>query len=371
MTSGAPAFDSISLDLIDHRELDGSENLLQSGFWGDFKAAAGWAPRAFRWRGGGYEGRFLVLERRFPGNLSMAYVPYGPSIPAELDERPEIVTALLTSIGRELKTLLPKRCFMIRFDLAGGTRGPVGTEESKIYPAPIKRPLRKAPYRVQPQDTVVLNLEKDEEAVLAGMHKKTRYNIRLASKKGVIIQRYTGKAALEILPRWYELYEETGRRDGISLHSESYYRRLISDAGMDAGSAAENGPSISLYIASHEDDLLAGIIVAAMAGRAVYMYGASGSLKRELMPNQLLQWTAIQDARDEGVREYDFFGIPPADNPSHPMHGLWRFKTGFGGEICHYRGAWDYPLKSAIYAVYSPAEKLRGKLAALRKRKSQ
>lgn len=367
MTSGAPAFDSISLFPIDHRELDGSENLLQSGFWGDFKAAAGWVPRAFRWTEGGYEGRFLVLERRFSGNLSMAYLPYGPQIPAELDGRPEIVTNFLSSIGRELKVLLPGHCFMIRFDLTGGSRTAIGSEEPATHPSPLGRPLRKAPYRVQPQDTVVLSLENDEETILAGMHKKTRYNIRLASKKGVVVRRYTGNDALEILPRWYELYEETGRRDRISLHSETYYHRLFSDVGSGAGKP----PSINLYMASHEDDLLAGIIVARMSGRAVYMYGASGSLKRELMPNQLLQWTAIRDARSDGAREYDFFGIPPADNPSHPMHGLWRFKTGFGGEIYHYRGAWDYPLKPAVYAAYGLAERLRGHLAALRKRKNQ
>lgn len=374
MTSGAVPSDSFSLALlepIDPRELVGSDNLLQSGFWGDFKSTAGWTPRGFRWEFkspyGSFQGRILLLERRFPGNLRMAYIPYGPSLPDELDADVAAVSNLLTAIARALKSHLPKSCFMIRFDLTGGTRGTVGSPESAIRPQPLDSPLRPAPYRVQPQDTVILNLEPDENALLAGMHKKTRYNIRLATKKGVEIHRHTGDAALQILPQWYELYRETGHRDGISLHSESYYRRLIENVRA-AGEAGAESPAISLYTAKHEGDTLAGIIVVRSGGRSVYMYGASGALKRELMPNQLLQWAAIRDARNEGALEYDFFGIPPADDPSHPMHGLWRFKTGFGGEILHYRGAWDYACKPAVYNLYRWAEKLRGRLAALRKK---
>ena len=365
MTSLAPAANSpaFSLKPINLQELEASENLLQSEFWGDFKAASGWTPMAFQWEtgtpAGRFQGRFLLLVRRFPGNLRMAYVPYGPELPGELDTDTDAASSCLSSIAAALKNQLPKSCFMIRFDLTGGTRGRVG-------PEPLSRPLRPAPYRVQPPDTVMLNLEPDEKALLSGMHKKTRYNIRLAEKKGVIIHRHTGENALKTLPLWYEIYRETGRRDGISLHPESYYRRLFENS-LEPTEAAAGSPEISLYTAEHEGDTLAGIIVARSGGRSTYMYGASSALKRELMPNQLLQWTAVKDARGEGAGEYDFFGIPPADNPSHPMHGLWRFKTGFGGEILHYRGAWDYPLKPVIYSLYRWAERIRGWRVRIRK----
>jgi lipid II:glycine glycyltransferase (peptidoglycan interpeptide bridge formation enzyme) len=365
VTSGASLIDSFSLAPIDYRELDGSGNMLQSGFWGDFKSAAGWTPYGYRWLAGEYDGRLLVLVRQFPGNISMAYVPYGPALPETVSNDSVATSDLLIAIGREMKSTLPGNCFMIRFDLTGGTRAAIVSSEAGISPDPLKKPLRSAPYRVQPQDTVILKLQDDEKSLLAGMHKKTRYNIGLASKKGVEIRRYTGESALLILPEWYRLYEETGLRDGISLHPESYYRNLF----VGAEAAGDQGLSLSLYTANHEKDVLSGIIVAKMARRAVYMYGASGALKRELMPNQLLQWTAIRDARNEGANEYDFFGIPPADDPSHPMHGLWRFKTGFGGDICHYLGAWDFVCKPVLYAGYRQAEKLRGRMAALRKRR--
>ena len=372
--AGAPGSFSFSLESMDFREIEASDNLLQSGFWGAFKAAAGWTPRGFKWEftatapaGASYQGRFLLLERRFPGGLKMAYIPYGPELPEEMDADSAAVSTLLESMASALKNHLPKSCFVIRFDLTGGCRGRVGSAESAIHPEPLNPPLQPAPYRVQPPDTVILNLRPEEKDLLSRMHKKTRYNIRLSERKGVTVHRYRDADALEILPLWYRLYEETGRRDGISLHPESYYRRLFEKALAEGAGAEAVSPRLSLYTAEHEKDILAGIIVSRSGRRATYMYGASGALKRELMPNHLLQWTAIKDARNEGAEEYDFFGIPPADNPSHPMHGLWRFKTGFGGDILHYRGAWDYPLNPVVYSLYRWAEMLRSRQVKVRK----
>lgn len=351
-------------------ELEGGEQLLQTGFWGRFKSSAGWVPRAFQWTSGdeteNSNGRVLVLERRFPGGLKMAYVPYGPELPVS---DPRDIAVFLQSLAGELKSHLSRGCFVIRFDLCGGNYGPVGTEVPS--PVSLPSPLKRAPYRVQPPDTVILPLidsesrALSEEELLTGMHKKTRYNIRLAAKKGVIIQCFKGNVALDKLPDWYRIYRETGDRDGISLHPESYYHRLFELAD----SSGTHSPDLSLYMASHEDDDLAGIIVSRCGRRSVYMYGASSSQKRELMPNHLLQWTAINDALKADAGEYDFFGIPPADDPSHPMHGLWRFKTGFGGYLYHYRGAWDYPYSQFFYSLYAGAERLRGYLAALRKKR--
>ena len=368
------AIPSLILETADPGDLDGSDQLLQTGFWGRFKSSAGWIPRAFTWKTSGPDGSagglFLVLERRFPGGFRMAYVPYGPDLGSGVS--PSRASALLTALGRELKPHLSPRCFMIRFDLCGGTFGPVGTD----VPAPedLERPLRRAPYRVQPQDTVILPLtggageSLDDDVLMAGMHKKTRYNIRLAARKGVEILRMDGEEALRLLPDWYRLYRETGERDGISLHSEFYYRRLFELIADESGDGSSR-PGLSLYMARHDSDNLAGIIVSRSGRRSVYMYGASSSVKRDLMPNHLLQWAAIRDARDKGASEYDFFGIPPADDPDHPMHGLWRFKTGFGGDLHHYFGAWDLAWSGTVYSLYAGAERLRGRLAAVRKKR--
>ncbi len=111
-------------------------------------------------------------------------------------------------------------------------------------------------------------------------------------------------------------------------------------------------------MASFEGENLAAIITLFTKNQAIYLYGASSNSHRNLMPAYLLQWQAIQDAKNHGCQSYDFYGIPPTDDENHPMHGLYRFKTGFGGEIVHRTGSMDVNL-SPLYAPYAVAEKLR------------
>ena len=113
-----------------------------------------------------------------------------------------------------------------------------------------------------------------------------------------------------------------------------------------------------LYIAEHENDALAAVIVLFAKNEAVYLYGASSNVKRNLMPAYLLQWTAVLQAKRAGCLTYDFYGMPPTDDEKHPMHGLYRFKTGFGGKIIHRPGSIDVPL-SPLYVPFALAERLR------------
>jgi lipid II:glycine glycyltransferase (peptidoglycan interpeptide bridge formation enzyme) len=159
------------------------------------------------------------------------------------------------------------------------------------------------------------------------------------------------------LPAWYELYRETAQRDRITLHDFDYYRRQFDLAQEGAGGSA--GPVLKLLLARHEGDLLAGIIVAIHGLGATYLYGASSDAKRNLMPAYALQWEAIRLSRRLGCRTYDLFGIPPSPDPGHPMHGLYRFKTGFGGRLVHRPGCWDFPYRRAGYAAYALAERVR------------
>jgi lipid II:glycine glycyltransferase (peptidoglycan interpeptide bridge formation enzyme) len=214
----------------------------------------------------------------------------------------------------------------------------------------------------------VIDLDSEEDALLKAMKSKTRYNVRLAAKRGVGVR----VAEFGELPRWYEIYEETSRRDRIAIHSEAYYHRLfeIVGAGADGtdnsggggnpgGSGGGGSPRLLLYLAEHDGQLLAGNIVLEWDKTATYLYGASSGLRRELMAPYLLQWEAMRQAMARGCARYDLFGIPPTPDPKHPMHGLYRFKTGFGGRILHRLGAWDYPFASGRYAVYRAAEGLR------------
>jgi lipid II:glycine glycyltransferase (peptidoglycan interpeptide bridge formation enzyme) len=208
-------------------------------------------------------------------------------------------------------------------------------------------------YDVQPPDTVLLDLTLSLEILLTQMKGKCRYNIRLAEKSGVKVR----VAEASEIGIFYSLYQTTAKRDRIAIHSRDYYESLLrqSSAGAAGGFT---GAEVRLYIAEHEGEALAAIITLFSAREAVYLYGASSNDKRNLMPSYLLQWQAIQDAKQYGAAIYDFYGIPPTDDEKHPMHGLYRFKTGFGGKIIHRIGSIDMPL-SWKYPYYRFAESLR------------
>jgi len=162
---------------------------------------------------------------------------------------------------------------------------------------------------------------------------------------GIFGARDSVSAALEL---------ETAARDGITIHSNKYYRDLF-ETVLDG----YEDVTLRVYFARHDGDTLAAIIVLFYREEATYLYGASTGKKRNLMPAYALQWQAIRDAKEAGCLRYDFYGIPPSDDPTHPMHGLYRFKTGFGGRVVHRTGSLDMPLKHAHYQAYSLAEWFR------------
>lgn len=109
-------------------------------------------------------------------------------------------------------------------------------------------------------------------------------------------------------------------------------------------------------MAYYENTPLAAMFLVLSSHRATYLYGASSSSMRNVMPTYALQWKAIQEAKAGKCYEYDMFGIAPNPNPSHPMYGLYKFKNGFGGEIFHQLGCWDYPIDEDKYNRFSACE---------------
>jgi lipid II:glycine glycyltransferase (peptidoglycan interpeptide bridge formation enzyme) len=349
----------------------GGEPFLQSRFWGRFKAAWGWRDLGPRLRveleeGKPRELRLLVLIRRLGGPFSFAYLPHGPALDYP---GPERAGPLLLALARSLRAGLPWGCLFIRFDppwafaeaeSPGGEDGEdlseAGATASSL-PArpPVGLPLRRAAADVQPPDSVILGLERSDEELLAGMKPKWRYNIRLAAKKGVVVKE-EGAASLGL---FYELYEATARRDRIALHPRAYYERLFSEASTWQSLPGEPRPDLRLWVARHEGKALAAIITLFHGRRATYLYGASSDEGRSLMPAYALQWEALRAAREAGCAAYDFYGIPPTADEAHPMAGLYRFKTGFGGSVIHYAGSLDLPLRPLLYAAFRGAEAAR------------
>jgi len=325
--------------------LDGAEAFLQTGWWAAFKGLHGWSSLSFRVQGDeGAEARPLsILLRRLPLGATLAYGPHPAFVPEDL-----------VALTRALRPFLPRGTLCLRWDLLSGTRvsptaGPEGEGDAEAHeaadplPEPLPRPWRKPPADVQPPDTVLVPLA-DDETLFGRMHKKTRYNIRLEKKKGVTVER----AGVEALAEWYELYRQTAERDRISIHSEGYYRDLFGLA-----------PDLTLWLARYQGQVLAGNIVLVHGKTATYLYGASSNEHRNLMAPYALQGAALKDARDRGCTEYDLFGIPPTNDPAHPMHGLYRFKNGFGGDRVHRHGAWDLVFRPLAWTLWTRADALR------------
>jgi lipid II:glycine glycyltransferase (peptidoglycan interpeptide bridge formation enzyme) len=198
------------------------------------------------------------------------------------------------------------------------------------------------------------------------MKSKWRYNIRLGGKKLVI--KRADEAGIET---FYELFRETAARDGIALHGIQYYKKLFALAADYAkmNNPPAQKPDLRLYLAEYENKAIAGIITLFFGDTGTYLYGASSNQYRNMMAPYALQWQAMQDAKNAGCKEYDLFGIPPDDNPAHPMAGLYRFKTGFGGLIIHRPGSFDYPYKPFIYVLFRFAEKIRKSFRDLKKKR--
>ena len=325
--------------------------LLQTWEWGQVKAKFGWTPYYKLWRGedDSITAAALVLERTIdlPGmapRLRMHYTPKGPLLADWADG------ALRKQVLGDLCRFAKSRgAFFIKIDpdvpVALGEPMEEGSQEQ-----PEGQALRKelmgtgwhfANEQVQFRNTVLLDLRLSEDEILANMKQKTRYNIRLAGRKGVQV-RAGGQEDFGML---FQMYAETALRDGFTIRGEDYYQSVwqtFFEAGM-----------LTPLITEVEGQAVAGLMLFTFGGRAWYIHGMSRAAHRNLMPAYLLQWEAIRAAKSKGCWEYDLWGAPDEFSETHPMWGVYRFKRGLGGTVAQYLGAWDYPLRPWLYRLYT------------------
>jgi lipid II:glycine glycyltransferase (peptidoglycan interpeptide bridge formation enzyme) len=203
---------------------------------------------------------------------------------------------------------------------------------------------------IQPADTRLLDVSQSEEQLLATMHQKTRYNIKVAERHEVLIQ--TGKHFLEDFLR---LSKETSTRDNFSLHKDSYYRTMVEMLPDEM---------LQVYAAIFHNQVIAANIVIQYGNATTYLHGASSSEDRNVMAPYLLQWKQIQDAKQCGSRWYDFWGIAPSAGESKKTEawsGITRFKNGFGGIERNYVGTFDLKTNPMWYKMYHIAKHLRNR----------
>lgn len=358
---------SFQIEKVDRQDNDAykTQHYLQTDFWADFKSMHGWKKMLYKVNAKCESTDFSfyvsILVRHFAKFFNIAYVPLGIwmgfTLPNEKISDDQYFN-LLIDFSKAIKKELPKNTILIRFDPPYEFYDP--DERDKAVKdfftgknAKYKF-LKKNAVDIQPPDTTILDLSKSEDELLSAMKSKWRYNIHLAEKKGVRIE----KGSSQDIDVFYDLYLETSKRDGIAIHSKKYYQDLLELSEKKQKENSSSNPLVSLYIAKHENDTLAAIITLFTPYQATYVYGASCNIKRNLMPAYLLQWTAIKDAKNFGSKTYDFYGMPPRDDETHPMYGLYRFKTGFSGQNTHRIGSIDIAI-SPLYKPYKTAEKLR------------
>lgn len=347
--------------------------LQQSDYWARVKQAHGYRTEAFDLKLEEEEKKkvkragkkhslitddVLFVIKPVSAEHDMAYVPYGPVLEPEAQFQGQY----LEELSESLRPMLPPSCIFIRYDL--DWESPWSNDEDRydeqqnwLGPPPPhlqelrfnfgtqEQNLRKATSDVLPSNTIFIDLQQSEAALLQRMKPKTRYNIRVAKRKGVTVS----SVDFEQLPVWYAMHKETALRNGIIFDDIEYFQAVLQ-------AKSQGSANVHLLLAQAEGEPLAGMFLAISGERATYLYGASASHKRNFMATYALQWEAIRIAKAAGCTEYDMFGVSRNPDPAHPMYGLYRFKTGFGGDLYHRQGCWDYPLEEAQYEVFRTME---------------
>ena len=287
--------------------LDG--HLLQTWAWGDFKQEQGWQPERISVGGDSPRAMAQVLFRH-KGPVSIGYIPRGPAVIAGDLEASRLLLDQIDAVARDHRALY----VMIETDK------PIAGFTENAFPG-----IDPGPPHLQPGRTVKIPLV-DDEPLLAGMHQKTRYSVRLAPRKGVTVDLHTGDDR-PALDEFYVMLAETSKRNEFGVHTADYYYSFL-----------KRFPERSvLFIARHDGHPAAGLIAAVFGSDAIYMYGASDTKFRAVGAAFNLQFRAMQWGREHGAKFYDMWGIPEQDPPKdeHSDHvpatkgddwrGLYRF----------------------------------------------
>lgn len=212
------------------------------------------------------------------------------------------------------------------------------TEPEELNEKLVKKFKLKKSQSIQPKKTLILNITKSKEEILKQIHQKTRYNIRLAEKRGVKIRKSKAKEDFE---KFWQLLKDTAKKSGFHTHPKGHYKKILDVPGMD------------LFVAEYQNKIIAANIVLFWDEKATYLHGASDYNYRNLMAPHLLQWHQILEAKKRGCIEYDLWGI---DEEKWP--GVTRFKKGFGGREVYYPGGYDLVFQPIWYTIYKIARKI-------------
>lgn len=326
--------------------IENDPQFLQSWQWGEFQKSLGKNV----WRLGLSENNQLlivcqIIENKLPFSKSYLYAPRGPIFKNGLSAADK--ETILKIIFKEIRDLTIET--KTKDEIFLKIEPPIKNEELTN-----KNLLLKKVKSVQPKDTLILDLNKSEETLLSEMHPKTRYNIHLAEKKGVIIK----KGGINDFEKFWQLMEKTSARDKFKTHPKNYYKKMLQILA-PGDKFSKNTFFVELWLVEYAKKLVSAALIGYFGNTATYLHGGSDYQYHQVMAPHLLHWQIIQEAKNRTYRYYDFWGISPVNikNEQPNWEGITRFKRGFGGEEVNYAGTFDFVYDNFWYKLYNIAKK--------------
>ena len=300
-------------------------------------------------------GSLMVLIRKIPIFGNLMYSARGPICDVHDEKTLQELTKSLKELAKKYKAFVLK----IEPDIKSDDKEFKSIISKLGYK--IKDNAKNFSEEINPRYVFRLDLKnKTEDEIFAAFQSKTRYNVRLASKKGVIIKEGTR----EDLKDFYKIMQVTGKRDNFIIRPLEYFEKMYDELGKE---------HMKILMAYYEDKPISGILDIIYGNKVWYLYGASSNEHRNLMPNYLLQWEGIKYAIANKKDMYDFRGVSGVVDENHPQYGLYRFKKGFNAEFTEFVGELYIPFRPLWYKMYKLTEKLyknsRGILMILKGRK--
>lgn len=217
------------------------------------------------------------------------------------------------------------------------------TNRQSIMPA-----LQESPHPLFPKWTQLLDLEKGEDLLIQMMKPKTRYNVRLAQKKGVVVKEVSNETGFKT---FIDLYFDTCKRQRYFGHDLLYHETIWNKL---------KGKIAHILIAYYDNRPLAAYEVFLFNEIIYYTYGGTSELHRNLMASNLLMWELIRFGRNNKAKKLDMWGsLPPVYKETHPWAGFTRFKEGYGGTFIEMVGAYDLVINQPLYLIYNRLNTLR------------
>ncbi len=304
----------------------GRPHVLQSAAWADVKASSGWIARRYVLEDGSVRhGVAQVLLKRLPLGISVAYAPRGPLV------EPALAVEAILALRR---ALAQHRCASLLVD-------PEVADDEELRARLAAAGVRRSPVYVQPRRTLLMDLAREPDDLLAAMRKKTRQYIHKAERAAVVTEETSD------LDRFLAVLRTVAVRDRFALHSREYFSRL----------RAAFGERAHVMMARVGDEDAGALLLVRLGDRAWELYGGWSGAHTEARPFYLLKWRAMLRMRALGVRRYDMWGL--AEGADDPLAGVENFKLGFGGEVTTWIGPLEIPVRAALYPLWRLAARRR------------